>query len=47
VVDIRDGEQTKLLVENLESGTWYFAVTAYCSKGIESEKSNIGSKIIQ
>jgi len=47
VLDIGDGEQTKLLVENLDSGTWYFAVTAFCSKGIESEKSNIGSKIIR
>ena len=47
LLDINDAEQRKLLVENLESGTWYFAVTAYCSKGIESEKSNIGSKMIQ
>jgi len=46
-LDIRDGEQTQLLVEDLESGTWYFAITALSSEGIESEKSNIGIKIIQ
>ena len=45
-LDIRDGEQTKQLVENLDSGTWYFSIAAYCSKGIEGEKSNIGTKII-
>jgi hypothetical protein len=45
-LDIRDGEQTQLLVEDLESGTWYFAITALSSEGIESEKSNIGIKII-
>jgi hypothetical protein len=46
VLDIRDGEQTKQLLENLDSGTWYFSIAAYCNKGIEGEKSNIGIKII-
>ena len=35
-----------LHVANLEKGTWYFAVTALCSKGLESPKSEIGSKEI-
>jgi hypothetical protein len=47
VLDIRDGEQTEQLVEDLDSGTWYFAITAFSSKGTESDKSNIGIKIIQ
>jgi len=33
-------------IENLEVGTWYFAVTAICSQGLESPKSEIGSKTI-
>jgi hypothetical protein len=35
-----------LHIANLEKGTWYFAVTAICSKGLESPKSEIGSKEI-
>jgi len=46
-VDITNEGQTSHLVENLEAGTWYFAVTAYCSAGLESAKSNIGSKTIE
>jgi len=45
-LDVDDGEQTQKIVENLESGTWYFAITAFSSEGTESEKSNIGTKII-
>jgi hypothetical protein len=47
VLDIHDGDQTKQLVEDLDSGAWYFAITALNSKGTESDKSNIGIKIIQ
>jgi hypothetical protein len=35
-----------LHIANLEKGTWHFAVTALCSKGLESPKSEIGSKTI-
>jgi hypothetical protein len=33
-------------VENLTSGTWYFAVSAFTSSGAESDRSTIGSKAI-
>jgi hypothetical protein len=38
--------QTSQFIDNLDGGTWYFAVTAVCSKGLESPKSEIGSKTI-
>jgi len=34
------------VVENLEKGTWYFAVTAYNTSGVESEYSNLAEKVI-
>jgi hypothetical protein len=34
------------VVENLSRGTWYFAVTAYNTAGIESEYSNLAEKAI-
>jgi hypothetical protein len=46
VIDLGDPRATRQLIENLDVGTWYFAVTAYCSKGLESDKSKIGSKTI-
>jgi hypothetical protein len=38
--------QTSRHIENLDAGTWYSAVTAYCSKRLEIPKSEIGSKNI-
>jgi hypothetical protein len=38
--------QTSQHIENLEVGTWYFAVTAIDSQGLESPKSEVGSKTI-
>ena len=38
--------QTEQFIDNLEASTWYFAVTAVDSKGLESPKSEIGSKTI-
>ena len=35
---------TTFEISGLASGTYYFAVTAYNASGVESEKSNIGSK---
>ena len=34
------------VVDNLPSGTWYFAVSAYNSAGIEGDRSTVGSKAI-
>jgi hypothetical protein len=46
VVDIKNAGQTSHFVENLDSGTWYFAVSAYDSDGLESAKSATASKTI-
>ena len=43
-LEITNVGQTSQFIENLDQGTWYFAVTAICSKGLESPKSEIGSK---
>jgi hypothetical protein len=34
------------VLTNLSAGTWYFAMTAYTNAGLESPKSNVGSKTI-
>jgi hypothetical protein len=33
-------------IDNLASGTWYFAVKSYTSAGAESDPSNVASKTI-
>jgi hypothetical protein len=38
---------TSVLVESLPAGTWYFAVKAYNSNGIESDYSAEASKLVQ
>jgi hypothetical protein len=47
IVNIKNAGQTSHYVENLDGGTWYFAVTAYCKGGEESAKSDLRSKTIQ
>lgn len=37
---------TSFVIDKLDAGTWYFAVTAYASSGAESALSNIASKTI-
>ncbi len=37
---------TTYVVQNLTPGTWYFAVRAYDTSGLESGYSNVGSKVI-
>lgn len=39
-IDINNPGITTYLVENLVSGNWYFALAAYDSAGIESDRSN-------
>jgi hypothetical protein len=46
VVPITEVGQTSQFIGNLDTGTWYFAVTAICRQGLESPKSEIGSKTI-
>jgi hypothetical protein len=37
---------TSVIVPSLTAGTWYFAVRAVNSKGVESDNSNVGRKTI-
>jgi hypothetical protein len=46
IIDIRNAGQTSQFIDNLDTGTWYFAVTAYTRDGLESEMSNLGAKRI-
>jgi Fibronectin type III domain len=45
-VDVPGAVTTTYEISGLSSGTYYFAVTAYSSIGIESAESNVGSKTI-
>ncbi len=45
-VSISNPSLSRYVVENLTTGTWYFAVAAVNSAGVMSERSNIGSKTI-
>jgi len=38
---------TSYVIENLASGMWYFAVTAFTNSGTESALSNVASKSVQ
>jgi hypothetical protein len=46
IIDITNAGQTSQFIDNLDTGTWYFAVTAYTMDGLESEMSNLGAKRI-
>ena len=46
VVVLSDPGQTTYIVANLASGTWYFAVAAYTSSGIEGAWSNVATKTV-
>jgi hypothetical protein len=46
LVELPNPGLTTYVVTNLGSGTWYFAVRAYNTKGVESDLSNIASKTI-
>jgi hypothetical protein len=45
-VEIPERQITRATMDDLSSGTWYFAVTAYTTAGLESELSTIVSKKI-
>ena len=45
-VNIASPTITSASIENLSSGTWYFAVKAYTTTGVESDLSNLASKTI-
>lgn len=46
-VQLANAGLSRYTVENLSGGTWYFAIKAYTSSGVESAFSNVGSKTIQ
>jgi len=46
VLDIASPVIATAMIENLSAGTWYFAVKAYTSAGVESDVSNEASKSI-
>jgi Glucodextranase, domain B len=45
-IDINNPGILTYVVENLVSGDWYFALTAYDSEGLESDRSNEVLKVI-
>lgn len=45
-ITVSNAGVTSYTVSGLGSGTWYFAVTAYTTGGLESARSNTGSKVI-
>ncbi|MEJ2405810.1 MAG: putative Ig domain-containing protein [Candidatus Thiodiazotropha sp.] len=44
VLDLDDGNADSTVMDNLETGTYYFAITAYDDAGSESDLSNIARK---
>jgi hypothetical protein len=46
IVDVNSAGVTTFVVENLGVGTWYFAISAVDSAGVESGLSNAASKTI-
>jgi fibronectin type 3 domain-containing protein len=44
VVDVDNSSSTSHTVENLDTGTYYFAITAYDQTGNESDLSNVVAK---
>ena len=45
-IEIRNASISTYMVEGLAPGTYYFAVTAFNSRNLESERSNAGKKDI-
>jgi hypothetical protein len=46
VITVPSATTTTYAIEQLDTGTYYFAVAAYNTDGVESGQSNIGSKTI-
>ena len=46
IVKIPDAHVTRMIVRGLDSGTWYFVVTAYARSGAMSVPSNVAGKTI-
>ncbi len=46
-VQVANAGLTTYVIDNLAQGTWYFAMRAYTSAGLESAPTNLVSKVIQ
>lgn len=46
VVNIASVGVTRYVIDNLAAGTWFFAVRAFNTAGVEGELSNVASKTI-
>ena len=46
-ITIQNPGLTTYMIEHLTPGTWYFVATAFDAVGVESEFSNVGSKVIR
>jgi Fibronectin type III domain len=47
VVVVKNPKQTTYIVRDLYPGTWYFAVGAYTTNGVEGPLSNVASKTVK
>jgi len=47
IIDIGNPGQTSQFIDDLDEGTWYFAVTAYTGAGLESGLSELAAKRIR
>ena len=45
-ITVLDAAETSYVVSGLASGTYYFAIVAFNSEGVDSADSNMGSKTI-
>jgi hypothetical protein len=45
-VQISNTSTTSYQIDNLASGTWYFALRSYTAGGVESANSGVASKVI-
>lgn len=45
-IEVRNPSVSSYVIEGLTPGTYYFAVTAFTSRNLESERSNAGRKEI-
>ncbi len=46
-IDLPTVGVTSVVIEDLAPGTWYFAMTAYNTSNVESDLSNVASKLIK
>lgn len=45
-LNVQNPATTSIEIQNLSTGTWYFAMTSYNSAGVESERTDYVSKML-